>query len=53
MSVKDNIQKKTVNCIKRIAEHSLRVDANNLTSLWVYQPEVPAILKKFSRINKG
>ncbi len=53
MSVKENMQKKTANFIKKIAEHSLRVDANNLTSLWVYQPKVPATLKNFSKINKG
>ncbi len=52
MNTKAKIQKGSVKLIKKLANHSLKVDANNTTCLAVYQPKAPAALKNFSKINK-
>lgn len=52
MNIKAKIQKGSVELIKKMANHSLKVDANNTTCLAVYQPKAPATLKNFSKINK-
>lgn len=52
MQTKGKVQNKTVGLIKKLANYSLRIDANNTSSLFVYQPKAPAALKKLSKINK-
>lgn len=52
MNTKAKIQKGSVKFIKKLANHSLKVDANNTTCLTIYQPKAPAALKNFSKINK-
>lgn len=36
--------------VKTIIEKFVKVDANSTTCMIVYQPKVPAMLKKFSKI---
>ena len=38
------------NIVKTIVEKAVRVDANNITCIAVYQPKAPATLKKFSKV---
>lgn len=52
MNTKNSIQKGSVKLIKKLVNHSLKVDANNTSSLFVYQPKAPAALKNFSKISK-
>lgn len=52
MGFKENLEKGTTNLLKKAVNHSLKVDANNTTCLFVYQPKVPSTLKKFSKVNK-
>lgn len=52
MNAKNKIQKGSVKLIKKMVNHSLRVDANNTTCMSIYQPKAPAALKSFSKIGK-
>lgn len=52
MKTKERVQNVSAKLIKKIANHSLKVDANNTTCLTIYQPKAPAALKNFSKINK-
>lgn len=47
-------KKKTVFAkgIKKLAEKSLKRDANTTTCVSIYQPKAPVELKKFSKNNK-
>ena len=36
--------------VKSIVEKVIRVDANSITCMIVYQPKAPAMLKKFSKV---
>lgn len=40
------------NVAKKVAENSLKRDANSTTCGAVYQPKAPTALKNFSKINK-
>lgn len=40
------------NVAKKVAENSLKRDANSTTCGAVYQPKAPKALKTFSKINK-
>ena len=37
---------------KKMAESSLKRDANSTTCVTVYQPKAPSALRNFSKINK-
>lgn len=52
MNMKERVQKGSAKLIKKLANHSLKVDANNTTCITIYQPKAPAALKNFSKINK-
>ncbi len=52
MKSKERVQKGSAKLIKKLANHSLKFDANNTTCISIYQPKAPAALKKFSKINK-
>lgn len=52
MNAKNRIQKGSAKLIKKMVNHSLRVDANTTTCFSVYQPKAPATLKSFSKIGK-
>lgn len=41
----------TQNLMKKMVEHALRRDADSTTCIAIYQPKVPASLKKFSKLN--
>lgn len=43
--------KKNTKMIKSMVEKFVRVDANSTTCMAVYQPKVPSMLKKFSKID--
>lgn len=40
------------NAAKKVAENSLKRDANCTTCGTIYQPKAPTALKNFSKINK-
>ena len=46
-----NNGKITHNLMKKVVEHALRRDADSTTCMAIYQPKVPASLKKFSKLN--
>ncbi len=52
MNTKAKIQKGSAKLIKKMANHSLKANANNTTCITIYQPKAPAALKNFSKINK-
>lgn len=52
MNTKNKIQNASVKLMKKMVNHSLRVDANNTTCMSIYQPKAPAALKNFSKIGK-
>lgn len=43
--------RKSTKIVKAIVEKFVRVDANSTTCMAVYQPKVPAMLKKFSKVD--
>lgn len=52
MNTKAKILNGSAKLIKKMANHSLKADANNTTCITIYQPKAPAALKNFSKINK-
>ncbi len=52
MNVNNKKEKLSAKLIKKVITQSLRVDANNTSCIIIYQPNVPATLKKFSKIEK-
>lgn len=52
MSIKKRLQKRTAELTKKVVELSLKKDANDTTCLFIYQPNAPAALKKYSKITK-
>ena len=44
------LKKVNSNKVKTIVEKLIKIDANSTTCMIVYQPKVPEMLKKFSKV---
>lgn len=52
MNAKKKLSNASNNLFKKMIKKALTTDANNTTCISIYQPKVPADLKKFSKIEK-
>lgn len=52
MNINNKKERLSAKLIKKVVAQSLRVDANNTSCIIIYQPKVPATLKKFSKFGK-
>lgn len=52
MDMKNKMHMVSAKLVKKVVNHSLKVDANNTTCLTIYQPKAPTALKNFSKFDK-